>query len=205
MAPTAPPLAWPRTRVWHRGSAQPVSVPLSLPAQQRAVCLPGVWPQETCIELSPSPGPMPGEIGRHRQSTKAQRPGWCSVHRGAWPQQVFTSLPRCGFQGPDCSLAEVHALLGHSSGASLPLQPSARSPTHREPLRGPPGLFGRILDRSFENAGRPLGVSISQALSPCASLWSCRKGAQRLPHKPEQILKEYLLCAGHHAKGTKEG
>lgn len=167
------------------------------------VRLPGVWPQETRIELSPSPGPMPGEIGR--QTGKAPKPNGVLGPNGAWPQQVFTSLPRCGFQGPDCSLAEVHALLGHSSGASLPLQPSARSPTHWEPLRGPPGLFGRILDRSFENAGRPLSVSVSQALSPCASLWSCRKGAQRLPHKPEQILKEYLLCAGHQAKGTKEG
>lgn len=80
------------------------------------VCFPGVWPQETCIELSPSPGPIPGEIGR--QTGEAPKPngvGGALSTKVFGLSRVFTSLPCCGFQGPDCSLAEVHALLGHSS------------------------------------------------------------------------------------------
>ena len=121
-----------------------MSVPRSLPAQGRARLLPGVWPQETCIELSPSPGPMPGEIGR--QTGKAPQPdgvGGAMSTKVLGLSRVFTSLPPCAFQAPDCSLAEVHALLGHSSvhlcHSSLQLAPQpigSPSAAHQVSLEG---------------------------------------------------------------------
>lgn len=141
--------------------------------------------------MSPHPHETPCQISFHsrhsqsrgRQTSKPPRPtepvGLLDFSR------AFTCLLPCPHEGSDVLLQKFMLPLEYSSHYSLwSGQPSSLFSSWGAPQRGPPGLYGRLLDASkgpSKNATRSLSASIFQAQAPCAACWHGRKEAQRSP------------------------